>query len=94
MEGYNMTAEEIKSLTQAIFELRLEIQKMSERQDEMLEDVKKIKEAVYNPDSGIYARLRALELWRENQMKFQAPVVLTLLGLVTATVYKIVFPIN
>ncbi len=89
-----MTAEEIKSLTQAIFELRLEIQKMSERQDEMLEDVKKIKEAVYNPDSGIYARLRALELWRENQMKFQAPVVLTLLGLVTATVYKIVFPIN
>ena len=89
-----MTQEELNSLTQAIFELRLEIQKMSERQDEMLEDVKKIKEAVYNPDSGIYARLRALELWRENQMKFQAPVVLTLIGLVTATVYKIVFPMN
>ena len=89
-----MTQEEINSLTQAIFELRLEIQKMSERQNEMIEDVKKIKEAVYNPDSGIYARLRALELWRENQMKFQAPVVLTLIGLVTATVYKIVFPLN
>jgi hypothetical protein len=89
-----MTQEEINSLTQAIFELRLEIQKMSERQNEMIEDVKKIKEAVYNPDSGIYARLRALELWRENQMRFQAPVVLTLIGLVTATVYKIVFPLN
>ena len=89
-----MTADEMNSLTQAIFELRLEIQKMSERQGEMLEDVKKIKEAVYNPDSGIYARLRALELWRENQMRFQAPVVLTLIGLVTATVYKIVFPLN
>jgi hypothetical protein len=89
-----MTSEEMNSLTQAIFELRLEIQKMSERQNEMLEDVKKIKEAVYNPDSGIYARIRALELWRENQTRFQAPVVLTLLGLITATVYKIVFPLN
>lgn len=88
-----MTTEELTGLTQAIFELKLQIEKMSERQDEMLEDVKKIKEAVYNPDSGIYARLRSLEMWKENQVKFQTPVILTLLGLVTATVYKLVFPI-
>ena len=88
-----MTTEELSGLTQAIFELKLEIEKMSERQDEMLDDVKKIKEAVYNPDSGIYARLRALEMWKEAQVKFQTPVVLTLIGLVTATIYKIVFPI-
>tara|TARA_Y100000034_G_scaffold124434_1_gene172589 strand:- start:21 stop:290 length:270 start_codon:yes stop_codon:yes gene_type:complete len=89
-----MNSEELSGLTQAIFELKLQIEKMSERQDEMLEDVKKIKEAVYNPDSGIYARLRALEMWRENQVKFQTPVVLTLIGLVTATVYKIIFPLT
>jgi len=88
-----LTTEELTGLTQAIFELKLQIEKMSERQDEMLEDVKKIKEAVYNPDSGIYARLRSLEMWKENQVKFQTPVILTLLGLVTATVYKLVFPI-
>ena len=88
-----MTTEELSGLTQAIFELKLEIEKMSERQDEMLDDVKKIKEAVYNPDSGIYARLRALEMWKDTQVKFQTPVVLTLIGLVTATVYKLVFPI-
>jgi hypothetical protein len=93
MEGYRLTTEELTGLTQAIFELKLQIEKMSERQDEMLEDVKKIKEAVYNPDSGIYARLRSLEMWKENQVKFQTPVILTLLGLVTATVYKLVFPI-
>ena len=66
---------------------------MSERQDQMMDDVKKIKEAVYNPDSGIYARLRALEMWKENQVKFQTPVALTLIGLVTATIYKLVFPV-
>ena len=88
-----MTTEELSGLTQAIFELKIEIEKMSERQDEMLDDVKKIKEAVYNPDSGIYARLRALEMWKENQVRFQTPVALTLIGLVTATIYKLVFPI-
>ena len=88
-----MTTEELSSLTQAIFELKLEIEKMAERQDQMMDDVKKIKEAVYNPDSGIYARLRALEMWKETQVKFQTPVILTLIGLVTATIYKIVFPI-
>ena len=88
-----MTNSDITHLTQAIMELKGQIERMSERQEEMVEDVKKIKEAVYNPDSGIYARLRALEMWKEAQVKFQTPVVLTLIGLVTATIYKIVFPI-
>jgi len=88
------TPEDLSGLTQAILELKLTIERMSERQDEMLEDVKKIKEAVYNPDSGIYARLRALEMWKENQQRFQAPVILTLIGLVTATVYKLIFPLT
>ena len=89
-----MTREELSGLTHAIFELKLEIEKMSERQDEMLDDVKKIKEAVYNPDSGIYARLRALEMWKTTQEKIQTPVAVTLIGLVTATVYKLIFPLS
>ena len=63
---------------------------MSDRQDEMFDDVKKIKEAVYNPDSGIYARLRSLEQWKEQQSKFQWVILTTLLGLVTATAYKFI----
>ena len=31
----------------------------------MSEHVSKIKEAVYNPNSGLYARLRSLEQWRD-----------------------------
>ena len=30
-------------------------------QERMCDDIAKIKEAVYNPDDGLYARLRALE---------------------------------
>ena len=88
------TPEDLSGLTNAILELKFQIENMAERQDQMIEDVKKIKEAVYNPDSGIYARLRALEMWKENQQRFQTPVLLTLIGLVTATVYKLIFPLT
>jgi hypothetical protein len=63
---------------------------MAERQEEMVEDVKKIKEAVYNPDEGLYARLRAIEQWKENQSKLQWAITTTVIGLVVATVYKMV----
>ena len=85
-----MNGEPLTQLTQAIFELKLQIENMSDRQDEMFNDVKKIKEAVYNPDSGIYARLRSLEQWKEQQAKFQWVILTTLLGLVTATAYKFI----
>tara|TARA_R110001583_G_scaffold21444_4_gene81434 strand:+ start:3122 stop:3388 length:267 start_codon:yes stop_codon:yes gene_type:complete len=88
-----MTHQDITHLTQAIMDLKGQIERMSERQDEMLEDVKKIKEAVYNPDSGLYARLRALELWKESQAKIQWMVVTTTIGLVIATIYKALFSI-
>ena len=83
-----MTNSDITHLTQAIMELKGQIERMSERQEEMVEDVKKIKEAVYNPDEGLYARLRALEQWKENQSKVQWAVITTVIGLVAATVYK------
>ena len=66
-----MTSIDVTHLTQAIMELKGQIERMAERQDEMLDDVKQIKEAVYNPDEGLYARLRALEQWKENTSKVQ-----------------------
>lgn len=83
-----MTNNDITHLTQAIMGLKGQIERMAERQEEMVEDVKKIKEAVYNPDEGLYARLRALEQWKENQSKVQWAVITTVIGLVAATVYK------
>ena len=40
-------------------------------QERMCEDISKIKEAVYNPDSGLYARLRSLEEWKANTSRVQ-----------------------
>lgn len=85
-----MTNSDITHLTQAIMELKGQIERMSERQEEMVEDVKKIKEAVYNPDEGLYARLRALEQWKENQSKLQWFVVTSIFGLIMTTVYKMI----
>ena len=38
--------------------LQIGIEAVKEKQEEMSEDVSKIKEAVYNPDEGLYARIR------------------------------------
>ena len=37
------------------------IDTVKDKQEEMADDITKIKEAVYNPDSGLYARLRELK---------------------------------
>tara|TARA_R110002153_G_scaffold260086_1_gene419953 strand:+ start:1416 stop:1676 length:261 start_codon:yes stop_codon:yes gene_type:complete len=77
-------------LLQLIQELKNDIARISDKQDEMNADIKQIKEAVYNPDSGLYARLRDLEQWKETYSKISWGVMTTLLALVTATVYKMI----
>ena len=84
-----MSGEELKSLTQVIVELKGQIERMAERQDEMLDDVKQIKKAVYDPDSGIYARLRILDQWKETTSKIQWAMIMSLISLFTAAVYKL-----
>lgn len=81
----------IPHLIKAVTDLTVQIERMSEKQAEMLEDVKKIKEAVYNPDSGLYARIRSLEQWKTSQAKIQWMVSTTVIGLLIATVYKAIF---
>tara|TARA_R110002020_G_scaffold168416_1_gene357157 strand:+ start:7345 stop:7626 length:282 start_codon:yes stop_codon:yes gene_type:complete len=45
------------------------IDTLKDRQEDMAKDVSKIKEAVYHPDEGIYARLRELEQWKKTSSK-------------------------
>ena len=56
--------------TEALIELNAKLERLlngidtlSVNQERMCDDISKIKEAVYNPDSGLYARLRSLEEW-------------------------------
>tara|TARA_B100000214_G_C23969514_1_gene629399 strand:+ start:3177 stop:3437 length:261 start_codon:yes stop_codon:yes gene_type:complete len=61
---------------------------MKEKQDQMAEDIVKIKEAVYNPDEGLYARLRELETWKASSSKMIWTLFTAVIGLISALVLK------
>ncbi len=65
------------------------MERFDERQEKIAEDVAKIKEAVYNPDSGIYSRLRELESWKDTMSKLMWGVVFSVIVLFTASAYKL-----
>ncbi len=62
---------------------------VKDKQEEMADDIGKIKEAVYNPDSGLYARLRELESWKSTSSRLIWIIITTLVSLTAATVYKL-----
>ena len=64
------------------------IETVKEKQDEMAEDIGKIKEAVYNPDSGLYARLRELESWKDTSSKLIWIIITSVATLTVAAIYK------
>ena len=64
------------------------IDTVKDKQEEMADDISKIKEAVYNPDSGLYARLRELESWKETSTRIIWMVVTAVVTLSVATIYK------
>lgn len=85
-----MSNDEILDLKAAIMELTVNIKHMDSKQDEMLNDVKSIKEAIYNPETGLYARVRTLEQWQSNMSKIIWSVGLGFIGLLTKAVVDII----
>tara|TARA_R110002020_G_scaffold66563_16_gene175001 strand:- start:821 stop:1129 length:309 start_codon:yes stop_codon:yes gene_type:complete len=63
------------------------IDHLKERQEEMMANISKIKEAVYNPEQGIYARIREIESWKKTHSKLMWMIVSSLVGLVTAAIF-------
>ena len=61
---------------------------MQGKQEEMSEDIAKIKEAVYNPDQGLYARLRELETWKSTSSRMIWTLFTGVIGLIGAFVLK------
>lgn len=85
-----MGNEEILDLKQAIMELTVNIKHMDSKQDEMLQDVKSIKEAIYNPETGLYARVRALEQWQATMSRFIWLFGSAMIGLLAKTFYDLI----
>jgi len=65
------------------------INSVKDKQDEMADDIVKIKEAVYNPDEGLYARLRELEAWKKSSAKLIWIIITAMVGLSTASLWSI-----
>tara|TARA_Y100000592_G_scaffold99255_1_gene174646 strand:+ start:17838 stop:18107 length:270 start_codon:yes stop_codon:yes gene_type:complete len=64
------------------------IDMMQGKQEEMSDHIAKIKEAVYNPDQGLYARLRELETWKQTSSRMIWTLFTTVVGLIGAFILK------
>tara|TARA_R110002167_G_scaffold352730_1_gene565755 strand:- start:1335 stop:1592 length:258 start_codon:yes stop_codon:yes gene_type:complete len=84
-----MGENEMGEIKQALMELTVNIKHMDSKQDEMINDVKSIKEAIYNPETGLYARVRDLEQWQENMSRVIWTVGLGFIGLVSKAIMEI-----
>ena len=80
--------EHVLELTSKIDKVCNGIDVMQGKQEEMSEDIAKIKEAVYNPDQGLYARLRELESWKHTSSRMIWTLFTTVVGLIGAFVLK------
>ena len=86
-----MSENETQDLKEAVVELTHQIVRMSDKQDTMIQDVRQIKEAIYNPEQGLYARVRDLEQWQQGVAKFIWTVGLAVTGLVIQAIYSNLF---
>lgn len=67
------------------------IETLGQNQKRMGADIAKIKEAVYNPDEGLYARIRALEQWKESSAKIQWMIISGILMLTGKVIWDVLF---
>jgi len=54
-------ASEIKETSLLLERLANRLDSLLEKQEEIADDISQIKEAVYNPDKGVFARVKVLE---------------------------------
>ena len=93
-----MTDDEQQKLTLMLVELSGKIQTVLDKQEELAENVSKIKEAVY-PDSGLYARLKELDIriiqlesWKSTNTRIMWLVGGSVVGLLVKTAWSVLFP--
>ena len=93
-----MGEDEQQKLTVMMVELSSKVQTLLDKQDELAENISKIKEAVYNPDSGLYARLKELDIriqhiesWKATNTRAMWIVGGSVVGLIIQTAWKALF---
>lgn len=84
------TAVEFAELKGSLKRIEDVIMTIKEKNEEMAGDITKIKEAIYNPDQGIYSRLKELEAWKANISKIMWILATGALGSTGAAIWQII----
>ena len=94
-----MTDDNETKLTVMLVEMSTKLEILLDKQEELADNISKIKEAVYNPDSGLFARLRdldiriiQLETWKAANTRAMWLVGGSVAGLLVKTVWTVLFP--
>ena len=93
-----MTDDNEKKLTVMLVEMSTKLEILLDKQEELADNISKIKEAVYNPDSGLYARLKNLdtriqhiESWQSTNSRIMWLVGGSVAGLLVKAVWTVLF---
>ena len=85
-----MSNDQIQQIRDAVLRMEHSLGRLEDKQNETLEDVKKIKDAIYNPEDGLYARVKDLEQWQASVSKVLWSGALSILALITKTFYDMI----
>jgi len=93
-----MQEDEVHHLSVMMAEISSKMQIILDKQEELADNIEKIKEAVYDPDRGLYARLKdldtriiGLENWKSTNSRVMWIIATALVGLSVSTVWKVIF---
>ena len=70
--------------------LDMKIDELKERQEDMAADISKVREAVFHPDEGLYARIRELEGWKNTSSKLMWILISSMVGVISYIATKII----
>ena len=68
---FQILATEVKA---SLDVLTLKMDDLREKQEEVVSIINRVEKSLYEPDEGLYARVRDLEQWKKNQSKMMVMV--------------------
>ena len=83
------TAVEFTELKGSLKRIEDVIMTIKEKNEEMAEDITKIKEAIYNPDQGIYSRLKELENWKASVSRIMWLLATGVIGSIGVAIWEV-----
>ena len=90
MSGMDQQTEDrIRSIENTLVRMEHILENIAQMQTEARQNMVEVRDAVYHPDNGLYARVKDLEQWQNGAKKIIWSGGLSILALVTKTFYDL-----